>query len=103
MADLSEVFGEKALTFAEFQEAANGLYVSKADHDALQTSYTKLQGKVTAFDTEKGNLTEQINTLKTEIKTRDEAAKKAAFETAVNGKSCVFAIFTASGISQPLP
>jgi dynactin complex subunit len=86
MADLSEVFGEKALTYAEFQEAANGLYVSKEDHDNLQTSYSELQGKVTAFDTEKGNLTEQINTLKTEIKTRDEAAKQAAFETAVSGR-----------------
>jgi hypothetical protein len=86
MADLSEVFGDKALTYAEFQEAANGLYVSQADFEALQTSYNDLQGKVTAFDTTKNDLTAQIDALKGEIKTRDEAAKKAVFETVVNGR-----------------
>jgi hypothetical protein len=86
MADLSEVFGDKALTYTEFQEKANGLYVPQADFEALQTNYTELQGKVTAFDTTKNDLTAQIDTLKSEIKTRDEAAKKAAFEMAVSGR-----------------
>jgi hypothetical protein len=86
MADLSEVFGDKALTYAEFQEAAKGAYVPQADFEALQSSYNDLQGKVTAFDTTKNDLTAQIDTLKTEIKTRDETAKQAAFEAAVSGR-----------------
>ncbi|MDR0992203.1 MAG: hypothetical protein LBL87_04810 [Ruminococcus sp.] len=86
MADLSEIFGDKSLTYAEFEEAAKGAYVPQADFEALQNNFNELQGKVTAFDTEKGGLTEQINTLKGEIKARDEAAKKAAFEAAVSSR-----------------